>query len=561
MPTLRRQPRLARPRALVVSDSPLERFRLARRLRRLGLDAPQALDPLQAAPELRHGDWDVVLWAGSMHADMARDFVRGQTPRQETPVVLVVADDAPGSEVVASLDLGIADVVRAGADPAEIAARTAAQARRRRRQRALLEEARRIHELADGSRDLLARHSPEGAILYASGAAWDALGLDPDQLVGRRAVNLSHPDDRDTAARAYEGDANGPEGRGLYAHRLRRADGGWIWMETSVRTVRDESGRIREVHTDSRDVTERVRAEADRASLARITAAVAGGADLGEVAAQVARQAAIVAGAEGAAVVRRHGDEGVVMGASGPSLRLGDVVSLPATAPGTARAAVRVADEPWGLVMARGGLAAAPDPEAVERLRPLADLVSLSVANHRAQERLVAMATTDPLTSLANRRAFRDRLEAECSRATRAGIPLGLVLIDLDHFKRVNDTYGHQVGDAVLRDAADRLMRCARREDVTARIGGEEFAWLMPEANLAAATDGAERLRRRIGDTDFPVVGRVTASLGVAALDSAAGPDEMVRRADRALYRAKDSGRDRCVASTADGRITEARFG
>ena len=333
-------------------------------------------------------------------------------------------------------------------------------------------------------------------------------------------------------------------------------------METSVRTVRDESGRIREMHTDSRDVTERVRAEADRASLARITAAVAGGADLGEVAAQVARQAAIVAGAEGAAVVRRHGDEGVVVGASGPSLRLGDVVSLPGVAPGAARVAVAVADEPWGVVMARGGLDAAPDPDVLERLRPLADLVSLSVANHRAHERLVAMATTDPLTALANRRAFRDRLEAECSRASRAGIPLGLVLIDLDHFKRVNDTYGHQVGDAVLRDAAeppDRAAPGARTS--TARIGGEEFAWLMPEADLASAMDGAERLRRRIGDTDFPVAGRVTASLGVAALEPATGPDELVRSADRALYRAKESGRDRCVAWTAESRITEARFG
>ena len=259
-------------------------------------------------------------------------------------------------------------------------------------------------------------------------------------------------------------------------------------------------------------------------------------------------------------MVRRHGDEGIVVGAAGPSLRVGDVISLPVDGPVTARVAIAVEGTAWGLVMARGG----PGPpragdDARARLRPLADLVSLSVANARAHERLVALATTDPLTSLANRRSFRDRLEAECARSARVGVPLGLALVDLDHFKRVNDTHGHQAGDEVLRELAGRLRRSARREDVIARMGGEEFAWLLPEADLAAAMEAAERLRRRIAGEPFPIVGRVTASIGVATLG--AGPDELVRDADRALYRAKDRGRDLCVAWTAADRVTEARSG
>ncbi len=360
VPTLRSQPRLARPRALVVSDSPLERFRLGRRLRRAGLDAPEAVNPLHAEAQMRDGDWDVVLWASTMHADLARDHVRLRPPGRQIPVVLVVAPGTTGVEVAAALAAGIADVVRAGTDHVELAARTAAQARRRARERAWLEETRRIHALADGSRDLLARHSPDGVLLYASGALRDILGVAPGDLVGRRASELAHPDEREATEGAFRGDAGGAGGHGLIRHRMRRRDGSWAWMETSVRGVRDAAGRIREVHTDSRDVTDRVRADADRDALARITAAVAGGADLAEVAGLVALQAAIVAGGDGGAVVRLHGDEGIVVGAAGPSLRVGDVISLPADARATARVAIAVDGVAWGLVMARGGRRSPP---------------------------------------------------------------------------------------------------------------------------------------------------------------------------------------------------------
>jgi diguanylate cyclase (GGDEF)-like protein len=131
-------------------------------------------------------------------------------------------------------------------------------------------------------------------------------------------------------------------------------------------------------------------------------------------------------------------------------------------------------------------------------------------------------------------------------------------MIDLDHFKRVNDTHGHQVGDEVLREVARRLADGARREDVVARVGGEELAWLLPEAGLDAAMVAAERLRRRVGDDDFPVVGRLTASLGVASLGPGDEAADLVGRADRALYTAKEGGRDACVAETA---LTEAPCG
>jgi two-component system cell cycle response regulator len=132
-------------------------------------------------------------------------------------------------------------------------------------------------------------------------------------------------------------------------------------------------------------------------------------------------------------------------------------------------------------------------------------------------------------------------------------------MVDLDRFKRVNDTFGHQVGDEVLREVARRLADGARREDVVARIGGEELAWLLPEAGLEAAMVAAERLRRRVGDEAFPVVGRLTASLGVAALGPGDEAADLVGRADRALYLAKEGGRDACVPETALPEVTAAR--
>jgi diguanylate cyclase (GGDEF)-like protein len=317
-------------------------------------------------------------------------------------------------------------------------------------------------------------------------------------------------------------------------------------METTVSPVLDASGRLLEARIDARDVTERRHAEAERAGLARITAAVAAGAALADVAALTAREAAAALGLETAGVARVHGDEAVVIAGTGPGMRAGDRLPLGPPRPGRVVAPIRVDGGVWGMVVAAGG-----EPDGAERLAPHADLVGLAVANARAHERLLALARTDPLTGLANHGAFRERLESDCARSRRTGLPVALVLLDLDRFKRVNDTWGHQAGDAVLREVARRVQASARRGDLAARIGGEELAWLLPETGLRAARDAAERLRRAISGTAIPPAGTVTASLGVAEL-RADGPDDLVRRADAALYRAKAGGRDACVVDDPD---------
>ena len=169
-------------------------------------------------------------------------------------------------------------------------------------------------------------------------------------------------------------------------------------------------------------------------------------------------------------------------------------------------------------------------------------------------EQLRRLATTDPLTGAANRLAFDEAAVRETERARRFGTPLSLVLLDLDRFKAVNDTWGHGVGDAVLVEVVDRLRRELREIDVLARVGGEELAVLLPMTPSPAATDTARRLAAALRErpvTRGAIAVPVTASFGVAEVDPAAGFEAARERADHALYDAKRLGRDR--VETADG--------
>lgn len=182
--------------------------------------------------------------------------------------------------------------------------------------------------------------------------------------------------------------------------------------------------------------------------------------------------------------------------------------------------------------------------EAAELKRAL--LFGLNLLHERIG-RLNRAAQTDPLTSLGNRR----RLEFSLSLLQAEACDFCVVALDIDHFKRVNDGHGHDVGDQVLRRLADAMRRCCREGDVLCRTGGEEFLMLLPEASLEAAIAVAERLRNGVQATPIEPVGAVTLSLGVARWDAESGeaPSEALKRADRALYAAKRAGRNRVIAA------------
>ncbi|MDH5560430.1 MAG: diguanylate cyclase [Deltaproteobacteria bacterium] len=155
------------------------------------------------------------------------------------------------------------------------------------------------------------------------------------------------------------------------------------------------------------------------------------------------------------------------------------------------------------------------------------------------------MATTDILTGLYNRYYFSNMLKQEIDRAKRYHQTLSLIMMDLDFFKKVNDTYGHDAGDKVLSISAQIFQSNSRSIDTPARWGGEEFILLLPQTTKQGAGLFAERIREMIEDTDFPIAGKITASFGVAELDS--DDIELFKKVDAALYKAKETGRNKVV--------------
>lgn len=166
-----------------------------------------------------------------------------------------------------------------------------------------------------------------------------------------------------------------------------------------------------------------------------------------------------------------------------------------------------------------------------------------------AMERIAEMSTIDDLTGLYNRRYFMEVLEREVARAGRYGSEIVLCMADLDHFKKINDTYGHPAGDRVLSEIGRMLKECFRQSDLVCRYGGEEFAVILPNTRIEEARTVCERLREMVAGYAFEYEAaqfQMTVSIGIAKLDGfeSKTPMELVAKADQALYRAKGGGRN-----------------
>lgn len=199
--------------------------------------------------------------------------------------------------------------------------------------------------------------------------------------------------------------------------------------------------------------------------------------------------------------------------------------------------------------------------ELIARLNTGKRFLEQDRALRKANEEIRILSITDPLTGCSNRGCLNKRLPQEIQRAGRYNRPLSIVMCDIDHFKKVNDTYGHQAGDTVLKEFSNRINDSIRdKVDLLARYGGEEFLVTLPETDLDGALNLAERLRRVISEKKFDIETKkikITASFGVAGFDSYNAGDEisfdtLINRADKYLYQAKNEGRDRVVGGRLD---------
>ncbi|WCB93588.1 hypothetical protein DSM104299_02301 [Baekduia alba] len=247
------------------------------------------------------------------------------------------------------------------------------------------------------------------------------------------------------------------------------------------------------------------------------------------------------------AAIRRDGravrlDDTRLPGAhDSPTLRDNGFVALAGTP-------IQVRGRLWGAAVVTSYDPFTFPADTEQHLSEFAELIGMAVANTEEVARLEADATTDPLTGLANHRAFQERLRAELGRAARHGSSVAVALVDVDNFKAVNDAGGHAIGDSVLRDVAGVLGEHLRAEDVLARVGGDEFAVLLPESCAADAVAALERARRAMERAPHTGGARVTISVGVCDVAHAIDAEQLTRFADGALYWSKEHGRNRISA-------------
>lgn len=199
----------------------------------------------------------------------------------------------------------------------------------------------------------------------------------------------------------------------------------------------------------------------------------------------------------------------------------------------------------------------------VQLIETAAEQLAMALSNLQLQERLRIQSIREPLTGLFNRRYLEESLARELARCERRGLPLAVMMLDVDHFKQFNDTHGHPGGDALLAGLGKLLQGLSREEDIACRYGGEEFTLILPETGPQAAMERAEQVRQAVEilcvqhlDRDLPAV---TVSIGLAfAPQDGSDPESLVRLADRALYRAKSLGRNRVEGGQAVGRLAGA---
>ena len=436
----------------------------------------------------------------------------------------------------------------------------------------LLESEKQFRSFVENANDIIYTLDLEGRFTYLSPNYQKIFGVKPEDLVGKPFAEVLHPDDLPASFEAYASVLQGDRLTDI-VYRVRHHDGRWLWQSSNISPILDESGKVGSVIGVGRDIhANKLTEEKQRLSEARYRLLSDNARDVIWTISPDGRITYVSPSVEHTRGYTpheaMHQSIDQILTPDSVAINLKYLMELqsdltakraPKSFRGEMEYRCKDGSTYWCDVMATPILA--EDGSLIELLGVSRDISehkryqgelkkakesteALNRALEAANQRLNRMATTDTLTKLWNRRFIEDRLAHEISMAGRYGHPVSLLMFDIDHFKVVNDTYGHVAGDRVLVALSDLTRRLIRATDYPCRWGGEEFMILMPNTTSTETMSVAEKLRQSIAQLHIPEVGTVTASFGAATYRPNESIDDWINRADTALYEAKHGGRN-----------------
>jgi diguanylate cyclase (GGDEF)-like protein/PAS domain S-box-containing protein len=412
---------------------------------------------------------------------------------------------------------------------------------RKRMERAMAHSARDYRDLAEQASDVVTRSDEKAVYTYVSPASARVYGFEPDEMVGRPVYEFVHPDDRAAHVTLREALAAGSDEE-LAERRMKTAGGEWRWVETRCRALRDDDGRFVGVQSSARDITDRK--VADQQFRTAFDDALVG-------IALVALDGSWLRVNESLCqIMGREPDELLAMtfqDITHPEDLDADLAQLEQTLAGK-RAGYQMEKRylrpdgavVWALLSVRLVRNAGGEP-----LHFISQVLDIS-ERKRLEAELSRMATLDDLTGLYNRRFFEREVAQQLRLLRRHGGTASVLFLDLDRFKEVNDTLGHQSGDDLLKHVAAVLTGRLRESDVIARLGGDEFAVLLPMTTAEGAASIVTALEHEFAERPADLEGssvHARPSIGVAELDAELDVDGVLRRADQAMYAVKRARR------------------